>query len=186
MNIIIFGPPGSGKGTQSRILSNKYDLDIIAAGDLLREMLTNSSSINIEVKNAIESGILVEDKFICDIIYNKLKLSVSNFILDGFPRNLIQAVFLNETLKEINQVIDYIIELQVSDDVVIERIMNRFMNKEIKQRCDDGDSNIIKKRIVEYKVQMEDLRKYYGNKILQVNAKVGMDQVTEAIDAFFS
>ncbi|GHM58026.1 MAG: adenylate kinase [Candidatus Mesenet longicola] len=208
MNVIIFGPPGSGKGTQSCMLSKKYGLSIIAAGNLLRAAVT-ADNIDIKVKNAIESGTLVEDKFICDIIYKQLKLSVSNFILDGFPRNLNQAKFLNKALKEMNQVINFIIELQISDNVVIERIANRFMclnceniynfmyinevneckkcgSKEIKQRYDDKNLNVIKKRIQEYKIQREDLRKYYRGKILEVNAEMSVAQVNEAMCVFFS
>lgn len=208
MNIIIFGPPGSGKGTQSHILSSKYGLNIIAAGDLLRAAAM-ANSIDTEVKSAIESGVLVEDGFICNIVYKQLKLLVNNFILDGFPRNLNQAKFLDGALQEINQVINYIIELQISDDVVIERIVNRFMclncgniyslkcidqdneckkcgSKEIKQRCDDKNLNIIRKRIREYKTRMEDLRKYYKSRILKINAEMDVAQVTEVIYAFFS
>ncbi|WP_339045576.1 adenylate kinase family protein [Candidatus Mesenet endosymbiont of Agriotes lineatus] len=208
MNIIIFGPPGSGKGTQSCVLSKKYGLNIITAGDLLRaEVVANN--IDIKVKNAIESGTLVEDKFICDIIYKQLKLSASNFILDGFPRNLNQAKFLNKVLKAVNQVINYIVELQISDNVIIERIANRFMcfncgniynlmyineinkckkcgSKEIRQRYDDRDLSIVRKRIMEYKVQMEDLRKYYRGKILEVNGEMNIAQVSEVMYAFFS
>ncbi|WP_339048654.1 nucleoside monophosphate kinase [Candidatus Mesenet endosymbiont of Phosphuga atrata] len=205
MNVIIFGPPGSGKGTQSCMLSRKYGLNIIAAGDLLRAAVI-ANNIDIKVKNAIESGILVEDKFICDIIYKQIKLSANNFILDGFPRNLNQAKFLNKVLEEMNQVINYIVELQISDNLIIERIVNRFIclncgniynfmyineckkcgSKEIRQRYDDRNLSTVRKRIKEYKIQMEDLRKYYQDKILGINAEMSIAQVSEVMYAFFS
>ena len=127
MNVIIFGAPGAGKGTQSNFLSKKFFLKKISTGDLLREEINKKSYLGNKIKDLIEKGQLVSDKIILDLIDNIFKNQKQkfNFVFDGFPRTLNQAESLKKKLKNYNEKIDFVINLEVNKAEIIKRISGR-------------------------------------------------------------
>lgn len=206
MIIVIFGPPGSGKGTQSNILITKYNLQLISVGDMLRAIILSESDLGNKIKDIIQSGNLVQDEIICDLLQNQLMSMNENLLLDGFPRNLKQAYFLSQILiNKYNKDVDYVIELQVKDEIVIERMKNRFIcldckntsstsdltcskcnSNNLKRRDDDINTFAVRRRIDEYYIQMKNLREYYKEKLLTVDASLDVDKVTKEITAKIS
>ncbi|MDG7055891.1 MAG: nucleoside monophosphate kinase [Wolbachia endosymbiont of Meromenopon meropis] len=208
MIITIFGPPGSGKGTQSNFLVSRYNLKLISVGDLLRAIIAGNSKLGKKIKNIVESGNLIQDDVICKLLLNQLKLVDSDFLLDGFPRNLNQACFLTKVLlKRYNRDVDVVIELQLNDETAVNRLKNRlvclnckslyngllFKNNEIpscikcrnsilERRIDDSNLSTINRRINEYHIQIKGLREYYKNKLLVVNANLNINLVKQKIE----
>ncbi len=127
-NIIFLGAPGSGKGTQAAILAEELNIPTISTGEILRLEVKNKSDIGMLAKKYMDDGSLVPDSVVIDIIKKRLLEEDCNngFILDGFPRNLSQAVSLDNSLSEINKSISTVINLEVSDDVIVKRISGRF------------------------------------------------------------
>ena len=129
MNIVLFGPPGAGKGTQSENLAKDLNLFKVSTGDLLREEVKNKSSLGIKIKNIIDNGLLVSD----DIIDNLIEKILSNknycnkLIFDGYPRNLNQAKHLDLLIKKHNQRISCVLSLKIEKDIIIKRILGRII-----------------------------------------------------------
>ena len=129
MNIVMFGPPGAGKGTQSENLAKDLNLFKVSTGDLLREEVKNKSSLGIKIKNIIDNGLLVSD----DIIDNLIEKILSNknyfnkLIFDGYPRNLNQAKHLDLLIKKYNQRISCVLSLKIEKDIIIKRILGRII-----------------------------------------------------------
>ncbi|QKX01606.1 adenylate kinase [Wolbachia endosymbiont of Cruorifilaria tuberocauda] len=208
MIITIFGLPGSGKGTQSNLLTEKYSLKLVSVGDLLRNIISSNSKLAREVKSAIESGNLIRDEIVCKLLYEQLKSVDNNFLLDGFPRNLNQAHFLTQILQEkYNRDVSIAIELEINHRVAVDRLKNRLVcldcksiysvssfkkrdnlvcakcnSTSLKRRIDDSSSSVINKRISEYYVQMKSLREYYKDRLLMVNANLDITQVKQDIE----
>ena len=127
MNLVIFGPPGAGKGTQSKFIVKKYNLHQLSTGELLRNEIINKTKLGIEVSSIINNGNLVSDKIVSDLIEkfianNELK---NRLIFDGYPRNISQAENLNTLLKKHSQKIDLVLKLSVSLEVIKKRITGR-------------------------------------------------------------
>ncbi len=131
LNIIFLGAPGSGKGTQANILSKSINIPTISTGDILRFEVKNASKIGLLAKNYMDKGSLVPDEVVIDIIKKRILQNDCDkgFILDGFPRNISQAISLEQNLLEINKSISSVINLEVLDDVIVKRIMGRFSCK---------------------------------------------------------
>ncbi|APR97989.1 adenylate kinase family protein [Wolbachia endosymbiont of Folsomia candida] len=208
MIITIFGPPGSGKGTQSSLLMAKYDLKLISVGDLLRNIISSGSELGKKIKDTVESGNLIQDNIICELLRDQLALVDDNCLLDGFPRNLNQAHFLTQILQEkYKRDVDIVIELQLDDEIAIDRLKNRLVcldcksiysvssfkgsdnpaclkckSTRLEKRIDDADISAINKRISEYHLQMKDLREYYRDKLLTIDANLGVNKVTQEIE----
>lgn len=128
INLIFLGAPGSGKGTQAKIISDELSLPIISTGDILRQEVQKESDIGLKAKSFMDVGDLVPDEVIISIIESKLSDSDYNdgFIMDGFPRNLSQAVKLDEMLKSINKSINSVLELDIDQDILVKRMVGRF------------------------------------------------------------
>lgn len=123
MKIILFGPPGSGKGTQAELISKTFNIKKISSGDLLRKEIQNKSDIGIKIQKIINMGILIPDEIILGIIKKNIK-NTNNYLLDGFPRTLKQAIFMSKS--KIN--IDYIINILIPDEIIINRIKYRLIH----------------------------------------------------------
>ena len=127
MNLVIFGPPGAGKGTQSKFIVKKYNLFQLSTGELLRKEIINKTLIGSEISSTMNSGNLVSDKIASDLIEKFVSINEykNRFIFDGYPRNKTQAENLNQLLKKYNQKINLVLKLSVSLDVIKKRIIGR-------------------------------------------------------------
>ena len=187
MIIILLGPPGSGKGTQANFIQNKLSIPHLSTGDILRQSVKNETDLGNKVKNIMAEGELVSD----DLVLNVIKERVSEndcdqgFILDGYPRNIIQAESLNMVLKDINRNIDKILFLDVDFTVLHSRIESRSKENEKEKRADDT-SEILIKRLDEYKSQTAPLGEYYSNdkKFKKINGMNSISQVSLDIENF--
>ena len=127
MNLVIFGPPGAGKGTQSKFIYKKYNLYQLSTGELLRNEIINKSKLGLEISSIMNNGSLVSDKIASDLIeaFISNKKYANRLIFDGYPRNKAQAINLNTLLKKYNQEIDLVLKLSVSIDAIKKRITGR-------------------------------------------------------------
>ncbi len=186
MNIILFGPPGAGKGTQSKYLVKKLNAFQISTGDLLREEIKKNSNIGKAIIQDMNEG-----KFISDEIVNKLiKNLVSDpnrknrLIFDGYPRSLSQAKNLNSLLKATSQKIDLILFLNVDKDTIVKRIEKR---KVIENRSDD-DTNTILKRYDKYMKTTQPVLNFYSENpnFKEIQGNLEIDEITRKIDTFIN
>ena len=159
MNIIIFGPPGAGKGTQSKFIEKKYNLLQLSTGELLRNEIKNKTQLGLEISSIINSGDLVSDDIVSKLIekYISDKKNKQRLIFDGYPRNIDQAKNLDKLLKKYNQQIDIVLKLSVSLETIKKRITER---KSQEQRTDDSDEIAIK-RFKTYELSSEPVLDYY-------------------------
>ncbi len=162
-NLILFGPPGSGKGTQSEKLVEKYGLVHLSTGDLLRAEINKKTPLGIEAKKLIDKGQLVPDEMVVGIIDNRLEENKEalGFLFDGFPRTVSQAISLDKLLEYRKMAILSVIALDVEDDVLVKRILNRGA---ISGRSDDLDEEVVRKRFSVYHDSTEPVAAYYRNK----------------------
>ncbi len=159
LNIILLGPPGAGKGTQSEKIKNKYNLIHISTGDIFRKEINKQSEIGIKAKSFIDKGLLVPDEIVFDIIeitINDIKHE-QGIIFDGFPRNYNQAITLDNLLQSKNRSISLAIFIDTPEEELIKRMLIR---ASIAKRSDDTPE-IIKHRIITYKNQTEPILNYY-------------------------
>ena len=125
-NIIFFGPPGAGKGTQAKIISEFLNVSHLSTGDILRKKLLEKDNLSIELKKIMSSGNLVSDRLLNSIVSSMLKNELNNgFILDGYPRTLNQLEFLNNFLLQTSSSIDYIFNIQIKFNILKDRIIKR-------------------------------------------------------------
>tara|TARA_Y100001935_G_scaffold250084_1_gene249640 strand:- start:83 stop:634 length:552 start_codon:yes stop_codon:yes gene_type:complete len=154
-NILFLGPPGAGKGTQASLISECYSFLHLSTGELLRNEVDFGSKLGLQVKEIINSGELVSDLLVLEIVKKNLSLRKTGWILDGYPRNLSQASSLNEVLKELNQPLEMVIYLNVNEEVLVDRLLKR-------GRTDDNESTI-RKRLKIYNETTQPLIGYYRN-----------------------
>ncbi len=161
-NFIIFGPPGSGKGTQSSKIAEKYNLAHISTGDIFRKNIKEKTELGLKVKSIIDKGELVPDELLIDILDDAIKgySGVNGFIFDGFPRTIQQAVDFEELLKNENREVSLVLALDVVDEEIIGRLLIR---AEEQGRVDDT-REVIENRLQVYLSQTEPLIEYYKNK----------------------
>ncbi len=159
MILIFFGPPGAGKGTQAKFISKKLDITHLSTGDILRKQLLKKNELSITLKNIMDRGRLVTDSILNNIIYERLKENdcLNGFILDGYPRTMDQAIFLNTILKEKNLVIDYVLDFMIDEGTIIKRIKARSI---IENREDDSE-DVIRTRVVNYYNETKPLSYFY-------------------------
>lgn len=169
LNIVLFGPPGAGKGTQSENLIEKYKLVHLSTGDILRSEIVNGTTLGLEAKKLMDQGLLVPDAVVIGMIRSKLEQNktANGFIFDGFPRTETQAQALDDLLTELKTSINVMLALKVDDEELIKRILHRGQKS---GRSDDNDPSIIRKRIEEYNAKTAPLANYYStqNKFVPV------------------
>jgi adenylate kinase len=186
MNLIIFGPPGAGKGTQSNFLVNKYNLYQLSTGEVLRDEIKNKTALGLKITSDMDSGSLVSD----DIVGRLIEKFISNekyknrFIFDGYPRNLYQAKNLNILLKKYDQKISLVLKLVVSLETIKKRILERRI---LEKRVDDTEETAIK-RYKTYEKSTEPVIEYYKklNLLKAVDGERSIDQINKEISDIIS
>jgi adenylate kinase len=160
MNIVLFGPPGAGKGTQSENLINKYGWVHLSTGDILRTEINRGTELGKRAKDIMAKGELVSDEIVIGMIESKLdqNSNANGFIFDGFPRTIAQAIALDDLLQKKGSGISAMLALEVDDEELFKRLLNR--GKE-SGRADDQNEEIIKRRIQEYNNKTLPLKNYY-------------------------
>jgi len=162
LNLVLFGPPGAGKGTQSHKLIEKYGLIHLSTGDLLRGEISQGTALGLEAKKLMDEGILVPDAVVIGMISNKLDANkdAKGFIFDGFPRTVAQASALDDLLTSKNSTISAMIALEVDDAELEHRLLLRGKDS---GRPDDANPEIIRKRIKEYNDKTAPVAEFYKN-----------------------
>ncbi|MFI5158257.1 MAG: adenylate kinase [Sphingobacteriales bacterium] len=181
LNLVLFGPPGAGKGTQSQKLIEKYGLIHLSTGDLLRGEISQGTALGLEAKKLMDQGFLVPDEVVIGMISNKLDANkdAKGFIFDGFPRTVAQASALDELLKSKSSAISGMVALEVNDNELEHRLLLR--GKE-SGRPDDANPEVIRKRIKEYNDKTAPVADFYKNqnKFKSIN---GIGSISEIFDA---
>ena len=162
LNLILFGPPGAGKGTQSQFLREKYQLTYISTGEILREEIAAETELGLQVKGIISQGGLVSDEIVAAIIEKKLSENIASpgFLFDGYPRTVKQAEILDEMMKKYNIALTGVLSLEVPENLLIERMLER---GKVSGRADDNIDSI-KHRFVEYEAKTKPVLAYYEAK----------------------
>jgi len=181
-NIVIFGKPGSGKGTQANFLKEKYNLYHISTGDLFRKNISNQTNLGIEAKSYLDNGDLVPDSVTIKMLENEVlsNKEVNGYIFDGFPRTLNQAESLDDFLSSINLKINATIALDVNEDELITRLLDRGKTT---NRSDDQDIEKIKNRFNEYNTKTSTLINFYSkqDKFFSVDGKGSVNDITSRL-----
>lgn len=181
MNLIFFGPPGAGKGTQAKIIEDRYGLKQLSTGDMIREEMASGSDLGKKMKTIVDEGQLVSDDIVIEMIASHIDSDAcaKGAIFDGFPRTIAQADALAEMLDCRGKKIDVVIELRVDEGALIERI-NRRAKEE--GRSDDNINTLIK-RLQQYKQYSTDVLPYYRNLGMNdfVDGMKSIDSVTTDI-----
>jgi adenylate kinase len=187
MIIILFGPPGAGKGTQAERLVEKYNLKQLSTGDMLREAINIGSDLGKRAKAIMDRGELVSDDIILSMIRERLENAEgSGFIFDGFPRNLQQAEALDGILNKLELSLDIVIEIVVNDNVLISRIENRA--RESKNARSDDNEEVLKNRLNVYHQSTEMIKPYYleKGKLVNIDGMRGIEEVSSDIERHLS
>ena len=181
MNIVIFGPPGAGKGTQSNFIVNKFRLHQLSTGDLLRKEIKDQTKLGNEISSIINSGNLVNDDVVSGLIekYISNEIYKNRLIFDGYPRNLNQVTNLNKLLKKYDQEINIVLKLSVSLETIKKRILER---KTLEKREDDKDEIAIK-RYETYEKNIDPVINFYKqtNLLKVVNGEATISEISEEI-----
>ena len=181
-NIILFGPPGSGKGTQSEKLIAKYNLKHLSTGDLLRSEIAASTPLGLEAKKLMDTGQLVPDEVVIGMISSALDANpaVSGFLFDGFPRTTAQAEALDKLLKLKKTEIGIVLALEVSEEELVKRLLNRGLTS---GRSDDTNEAVIRNRIVEYKNKTSIVADYYKkfDKVKYIKGEGTLDEIFDSL-----
>ena len=182
LNLVLFGPPGAGKGTQSERLIQKYNLVHLSTGDILRGEITQGTELGLEAKKLMDQGTLVPDEVVIGMISNKLDFNkdADGFIFDGFPRTVAQAEALDNLLKSKSSSISGMVALVVDNAELEKRLLNRGKNS---GRPDDANPEVIQKRIVEYNSKTAPVANYYKNqkKFTSINGVGTVDEIFTSI-----
>jgi adenylate kinase len=161
LNVVLFGPPGSGKGTQAENLKSKYNLVHISTGDLLRQEIKEQTALGIEAKKLMDQGLLVPDTIMIGMIDSKIEANknADGIIFDGFPRTIPQAEALDNLLLQKNTAISTCLFLHVGEEELVKRLLLRGQTSD---RPDDRDETVIRKRVKVYEEQTLPVAEYYG------------------------
>ena len=208
MKLIMLGAPGAGKGSQAKVLSDKYGIPHISTGDIFRANIKEGTELGKKAKEYMDQGLLVPDELVCDLVVDRIKQDdcKKGFILDGFPRTIPQAKSLDAALEQINEAMDYAVDLEVDDEVIVQRmggrraclecgatyhVVNMPPAKEgVCDRCgaklvlrDDDQPETVKKRLRVYDKQTAPLIEYYKEKgiLVQFDGTLKPDEVFRQI-----
>ena len=186
MNIILFGPPGAGKGTQSKYLVNKLNGFQISTGDLLREEITKNSDIGKVIIDDMKDGNFISDDIVNKLIENLVSdpLKKNKLIFDGYPRSLTQAKNLELLLENSNQNVDLILFLKVDKDTIIKRLEKR---KILEKRSDDETETILR-RYEKYMETTQPVLNFYSQNpnFKEIDGNLKIDEITRKIDTFIN
>jgi adenylate kinase len=205
MRLILLGPPGSGKGTQAKLLSEKFKVPQISTGDILRKAVKEGTELGRKAKGFMEMGLLVSDEIILNIVKERLqeKDCQTGYLLDGFPRTIPQSKALFKFLEEKEEKIDYVIDLNIDQEDLIKRLANRYtcrscgkiFNLSSMSRCDycngelfkreDDECDTVKKRLAVYKEETEPLKEFFrknGN-IISIKKQGNVQEVFAEINS---
>ena len=202
MKILLLGPPGGGKGTQAKFLMNEFSIPQISTGDMLREHVKNETNLGKEAKEFMDKGELVTDSLILKMMKYRLQDNdcKNGFILDGFPRTIVQAEGLGKLLKKINQELDFVIVIDVDENEIVERMGGRrthpesgrvyhikynppknkgkddLTNEDLIIREDDKEETV-RNRLSVYHKQTKPLIEYYSNQVLEIDGSKSIESV---------
>jgi len=181
MNIVIFGPPGAGKGTQSSLIVKKFKLHQLSTGELLRREINNKTNLGVQISSIMSTGNLVSDQIVGDLIekYISNKIYKSRLIFDGYPRNLVQAKNLDKLLTTHNQKIDIVLKLSVTLETIKKRILER---KILEKRKDDNEEIAIK-RFETYENNIKPVIDFYkqSNLLKVINGESAITEISDEI-----
>ena len=181
-NLILFGPPGSGKGTQSTSIIEKYGLKHLSTGDLLRSEIAAQTALGLEAKQLMDKGLLVPDEVVVGMISSAIDNNpdAKGFLFDGFPRTVAQADALDQLLQKKGTSIGLMLSLIVSEEELVKRLLNRGLTS---GRSDDTNEEIIRERIAEYKRKTSIVADYYKqqSKFAEVQGEGTVESIFNAI-----
>jgi len=184
LNLVLFGPPGAGKGTQSEFLIHKFGLVHLSTGDLLRAEIKEETPLGLEAKELMDRGDLVPDHVVIGMIRNRIEAhhDAPGFIFDGFPRTKAQAEALDEMLNSKSEPITAMLALEVPEAELVKRLLKR---GETSHRPDDKNATIIQNRISEYETKTAPLKAYYSGqgKYKGINGVGSIADITERLIA---
>ena len=185
INIVLFGPPGCGKGTQAQNLVKKFNLKQISTGDILRDNTKNGTELGKLAKPYMDKGELVPDQITIDMLIDELKkpTDAKGFIFDGFPRTVFQTEALEGIVKDVlNDQIDICLSLVVEDEILVKRILERGKTS---GRSDDANENTIRNRIKEYYTKTAEVAELYKKqgKYVEVN---GVGEIAEIAEKLYT
>lgn len=179
MNIILFGPPGAGKGTQAKKLQDEFNIPHLSTGDIFRAAIKNETPLGVKVKSILDSGELVPDQTVVDLVADELSKEKyeDGYILDGFPRTVVQAKAFDKFLRDNNDELDAFISLSVPEDELISRILSRGEG-----RADDTEEKV-KTRLEVYRKETKPVMDYYQeqDKVQEINGLGSIDEIFDRI-----
>ena len=186
MNIIMFGPPGAGKGTQSEFIQSQYAIKMLSTGDMLRAEVASESDLGKKLKSILDAGELVSDDIIIELIASCISEPEcqKGFILDGFPRTVAQAEALDDMLKHMARQIDHVFSLEVDNKILLDRIKQRAAETG-GARSDDNEETL-KNRLDVYQTQTAPILPYYEQKgvLRKIDGMQPIEDVTAEIDGY--
>jgi adenylate kinase len=181
-NLILFGPPGSGKGTQSERLIARYGLKHLSTGDILRSEIANQTTLGMEAKSLMDRGELVPDEVVIGMISTALDNNpqAKGFLFDGFPRTKAQSEALDKLLSQRNEAINVVLALEVTEEELIKRLLNRGLTS---GRSDDNNEAVIRARIQEYHKKTSAVADHYQvfNKVVGIKGEGTVDDIFNSL-----